>query len=234
MIDPLDFYNEATLIDFGDTRSANDNALMELSYIVGMLNVCETYNPFERHFLEFGVWKGRSINYLADTLQEWDLTLYGFDSFEGLPEHWEWGMPGKNPAPKGMFNLDGKRPEVRDNVNLVAGWFHETLPVWWPIHKGPIAFLNLDCDIYRSTKYVLETLNDGIVKDTIIRFDDLVEWRADPFPYDKEDKRAPGKRYYNWKEGQWKALNEWAEKYEREAEPFSRTWNKSGTVVVIK
>jgi S-adenosyl-L-methionine methyltransferase len=35
--------------------------------------------------LEFGVYSGRTINHLASLTQQ---TIFGFDSFEGLPEDW--------------------------------------------------------------------------------------------------------------------------------------------------
>mgnify|MGYP001828663659 FL=1 len=41
-------------------------------------------------FLEFGVWQGRSINFISTCTES---TVHGFDSFEGIPESWE-GMPG--------------------------------------------------------------------------------------------------------------------------------------------
>ena len=37
-------------------------------------------------FLEFGVSAGRTVNYIASLVP--DKTIYGFDSFEGLPEDW--------------------------------------------------------------------------------------------------------------------------------------------------
>ena len=37
-------------------------------------------------FLEFGVWKGGSINLFAKQLSKNGNTIYGFDSFEGLKE----------------------------------------------------------------------------------------------------------------------------------------------------
>jgi hypothetical protein len=48
--------------------------------------------------LEFGVYKGESINYIARRLPK-DL-IYGFDSFEGLPEFWRNGLP------KGSFKIE--------------------------------------------------------------------------------------------------------------------------------
>jgi hypothetical protein len=39
---------------------------------------------------EFGVWSGATINHIASRVAG---TVYGFDSFEGLPERWRDGFP---------------------------------------------------------------------------------------------------------------------------------------------
>ncbi|MFC2089126.1 hypothetical protein ACFLT1_00005, partial [Bacteroidota bacterium] len=71
--------------------------------------------------LEFGVWKGRSINYMSKKLV--NRKFYGFDSFEGLQEDWK-----GHGLTKGYFNLKGKLPKVNSNVTLIKGWFSTTLP----------------------------------------------------------------------------------------------------------
>jgi hypothetical protein len=46
--------------------------------------------------VEFGVWRGRSISFLASLTKE---MIYGFDSFEGLREDWK-----GSENPKGTFS----------------------------------------------------------------------------------------------------------------------------------
>jgi hypothetical protein len=70
------------------------------------------------HLLEFGVFKGATINFIAKRFPE--RKIWGFDSFEGLPEEWSGNAS--------MFNAGGKLPSVRSNVSLVRGWFNESLP----------------------------------------------------------------------------------------------------------
>ena len=53
--------------------------------------------------LEFGVWKGTSLHHLTTRLSS--RKVYGFDSFEGLPETWG------SVLPKGTFKLDSL-PEI--------------------------------------------------------------------------------------------------------------------------
>ena len=63
-------------------------------------------------FLEFGVYKGASINFIADTVGN-NITVHGFDSFTGLPTFWR---PGYK---EGIFNLDGRMPRVAKNCTVV-------------------------------------------------------------------------------------------------------------------
>jgi hypothetical protein len=98
--------------------------------------------------LEFGVYKGASINRLARLRPE--IKFYGFDSFVGLPETWTMG------ATKGAFSVNGKLPAVRRNVELISGYFDSSLPPFIAASKGQqIAFMHIDCDLYSSTKCVL-------------------------------------------------------------------------------
>ena len=119
--------------------------------------------PKDGLLLEFGVWKGMWINRLASWT---DRQIYGFDSFEGLPEPWSF-------REKGYFALDAL-PEVRDNVTLVKGRFHESLPRFLGQHPDRIAFIHMDCDLYSSTKTVLDLIKDRLVPGTTIVLDDFL------------------------------------------------------------
>jgi hypothetical protein len=118
-------------------------------------------------WLEFGVATGRTINYISSFTND---KVYGFDSFEGLPEKWRDGFE------KGMFNLDGILPEVNDNVELIKGWFNETLPDFIKKQDKKVSFIHMDADLYSSTKYIFEVLKDYIDKDCVIIFDELVNY----------------------------------------------------------
>ena len=122
-------------------------------------------------WLEFGVFGGKTINYISRFT---DQTVYGFDSFEGLPEFWRDDRYGQ----KGAFDLKGKFPEVKKNVKLIKGWFNETLEPFLESTSGKVSFLHLDADLYSSTKYVLDTLTikNRINKNCIIIFDELLNF----------------------------------------------------------
>ena len=94
--------------------------------------------------LEFGVASGVSIRELASMTEQ---EIHGFDSFKGLPESWM-------ELPKGTFNLNGKPPSAPEHVNFHVGLFTETLPKFLDKYNGPVKFLNIDCDLYTSTKTI--------------------------------------------------------------------------------
>ena len=123
--------------------------------------------------LEFGVFKGRSINYFADIFKT--ETLHGFDSFEGLAEDWT----GYH-LPKGTFNLEGKLPQVKENVTLHKGWFDKTLPAFLKKNTFDIRLCHIDCDTYESSLYVLQQVAPRLVKGSIVVFDEYYgypNWR---------------------------------------------------------
>jgi len=117
-------------------------------------------------FLEFGVWTGGTINFLSSLNP--DKKFYGFDSFEGLPENWE-GIVNK-----GHFKTD--IPKVNDNVELVVGWFDQTLDKFLEEHDETISFVHLDADLYSSIDYVLKKIESKIEDKCVFIFDDFLEF----------------------------------------------------------
>jgi hypothetical protein len=119
--------------------------------------------------LEFGVYKGSTINYFSDRL--FGRKIFGFDSFEGLPEQWRPGFE------KGHFALNGNLPPVRENITLVKGWFEESIP-YFLLNYGceRIGLLHIDCDLYSSTKTIFNLLGEKISSGTIIIFDEYFNY----------------------------------------------------------
>ena len=121
--------------------------------------------------LEFGVFKGATINHMA-RLQP-GRRYYGFDSFKGLPEDWV----GKRYS-KLNFDRKGIKPKVPPNVTLVEGWFNATLPEFLARHAGRIAFLHVDCDIYSSTRTVLDLCVPRLAQGAVIAFDEFFNYKG--------------------------------------------------------
>jgi tetratricopeptide (TPR) repeat protein len=136
--------------------------------------------------LEFGVFNGKSIRQIASMV---DGKVHGFDSFEGIPEKW-------NHEPKGSYSTQNRLPEVPVNVTLHKGWFEDSIPAFMaqaPVPE-PIRFMNVDCDLYSSTKAIFDFLWKQIVPGTVIVFDEYIG-------------------YPTWKEDEFRAFNEAVEKY---------------------
>ena len=157
---------------------------------------CVAEAPLDGLYLEFGVHRGRSIGHIAPCTTN---IVYGFDSFEGIPE--EWCIHGSQASlPQHAFSLKGQIPQGMikgkdqstkpeydssltqstepwpENVELIKGWFDETLPsfVCRPeIIPHKVAFLHIDCDLYSSTKTIFKFLGDQITEDTVIAFDEI-------------------------------------------------------------
>lgn len=139
-----------------------------------------------RLVLELGVFAGDSINFLADRVPPGQ-RVYGFDSFEGLPQRWRDGFgPGTFALPE--------LPAIRDNVRLIRGWFDQTLPAFLAEHPEPIAFLHVDCDLYSSAKTVLTLAASRLAPGCVVVFDEYFNY--------------PG-----WQQGEFRAFQEMVEEY---------------------
>jgi hypothetical protein len=149
---------------------------------------------------EFGVATGKSINYLAKRLR--NKTIFGFDSFQGLPETWranyaagtfKTALPVRRKRGVAVELLLGSAEHatsrLEPNIELVVGLFEDTLAPFLEQHAGPALLLHLDADLYSSTKTVLELMRPRIGAGCILIFDEFFNY--------------PG-----WLEGEYKAFNE--------------------------
>jgi predicted O-methyltransferase YrrM len=119
-------------------------------------------------FCEFGVYQGKSLNYIAQRIQT---RVYGFDSFRGLPEPWRDGFS------EGAFQVDaGKLPRCAPNAELVVGLFSDTLPQFTADHSGDVSFIHIDCDLYSSTRTILECLGMRLAVGSVIVFDEYFNY----------------------------------------------------------
>lgn len=136
------------------------------------LRTATTHIQIPGLWLEFGVSIGASTATLANCARAADSRLYGFDSFEGLPE--EWVVSDDETWARGSFS--GRPSEVPDNVELVAGLFQDTLPEFLDTHPGQVAFAHIDCDLYSSTHCVLTELRDRLAVGTVLVFDEIFNY----------------------------------------------------------
>jgi tetratricopeptide (TPR) repeat protein len=142
--------------------------------IIETFKIALDHAKVKGQILEFGVRHGNSIQQLAKLSNQ---SVHGFDSFEGLPEVW-------HDESKGSYSTRGAIPKVSSNISLHPGWFNETLPNFISANSLPIRLLNIDCDIYSSTKTVLDLLAPQIQSGTVIIFDEYIgnlHWKEDEF-----------------------------------------------------
>jgi hypothetical protein len=120
-------------------------------------------------YLEFGVAFGDSIKHWSKLLRNERAHLHGFDSFEGLPLKWHAF------APKGSYSTNGVIPQVDDpRVQFFKGLFEQTLPRYtFPDYE--VLVINIDCDLYVSTAFVLDFLRERIRPGTYLYFDEILD-----------------------------------------------------------
>jgi hypothetical protein len=170
--------------------------------------------------MEFGVWQGKTISLIGKYFSQ--QRVWGFDSFIGLPEPWFTKSTQEGPShPAGKFNLAGEELVNLPNVELVAGWFNDTIPTWLEQNSGNICFLHIDSDLYSSALTVLTLLNDRIIPGTVIVFDEMYPW-------------ADYEKYDLWAQGEFKALGEWIVNHNREFVPLFRSQHQQCSLKVTK
>ena len=163
-------------------------------------------------YLEFGVKSGASLFYFAEKVKP--KIIYGFDSWQGLPESWV-RSPSKT-LRKGKFRRDP--PKCPSNVKLVSGLFAESIPLFCNDYKGITSFVHIDCDLYQSAKDVLWGINNRIVPGTVMQFDEICDWEEESYTY--------------WQEHEYKALKEWCIEFKRKVLQLCSNSKTAGAVIV--
>jgi len=169
---------------------------------------CLKEMPKVGEILEFGVFKGKSINYLANYLNDLNdkRKIVGFDSFRGFSE--EWSGVDKSYG-KDFFDQSGALPKVEPNVELVDGFIENTLPSFIDRNNfNAVAFIHIDTDTYTPAKIVLDLLKPYLKKGSIVLFDELCG-------------------YPNWRSHEYKALTEALDESEYEFIGFAQSHPRS-------
>jgi len=170
-------------------------------------------------WMEFGVGSGKSISFIAEN--KLNKKIYGFDSFDGLPE--DWVFSDKKTYRKDTYSRNGIPPEIKhNNIELIKGMFIDTLPTFCLNIKEQAAFIHIDCDLYSSTKQVLDILNSNLMigNGTIILFDEFYN-------------------YQNFEKYEYKAFIDFIEEAKLKYEWIAHTesfvdWNGNQCALIIK
>jgi len=129
-------------------------------------------------FIEFGVYQGnRFIIFLEEALKQ-NKEIYGFDSFEGMPEpvKEDYDKEGKCFYPKGRLyaNINevlSKIPKFvsKDKYHIIKGFLPDTLSL---VNIDKVSFAHIDLDQYKATKDVFSWIWDKLSPNGILLCDD--------------------------------------------------------------
>lgn len=158
------------------------------------------YEAVPGDVVEFGVFSGLSLALLARACafdaKGMNRCIAGFDSFEGLPgsaePHARWqpgdcatnqawhpvlapGDPVTPQATQALFAACGLGEPL-----LHVGPFSRTLPAAFPSRHPQVALAHIDCDLYESTRDVLEALAPVLQDGSVLLFDDWFHYKGHP------------------------------------------------------
>ena len=120
-------------------------------------------------FLEFGVFHGRTTNFISDILKSYNINLTAFDSFEGLSED----RKGTSDKMGTFENKNFENLKLNENIDLIKGNIYETFPKFLSNIQNKIDFIHIDTDTYEVSKFILENAKSRLNKNSIIVFDDF-------------------------------------------------------------
>lgn len=162
------FFVSPVLLDEPNAYSLYEESLSHFEQKCGLRDFLDLYqlikgvvtNDVVGDIVEFGSYRGHSGYLIATTLRALgsDKRLYMFDTFEsfpverlGLDYYW---------SDTHIVDFAAVQEKFRafPNVHLIKGDFTETLAT---SGLGPIALAYVDCDSYRATRYLLDTLMAG-------------------------------------------------------------------------
>jgi O-methyltransferase len=143
-------------------------------------------------YYEFGVFRGYTLWTAHEAVRDLGLDrthLYGFDSFEGLPQLEELDRTG-NRFFGGQFAASERqvREELTahgvdwNKVSLIPGFYSDVLTDELKSRHSfnPVAVAFIDCDLYASTRDVLRWLTSLIGDRCFLLFDDWTSFGSDP------------------------------------------------------
>lgn len=173
-------------------------AFYALNKMTGQHYKSWNFNPY--NYYEFGTGTGSSIKMFLKSLKSTckskgynieKFNIFLFDSFEGLPE--QNCRTDLNPAwEKGEFS--GSEDLIRNEISsicgsqspkvyFIKGYYENSLTneLRDLLSKFPPSLINIDVDLYSSTKTVLDWVEPLLQNGTMFYFDDVFEYLGNPF-----------------------------------------------------
>jgi hypothetical protein len=147
-------------------------------------------NQVRGDYFEFGVWRGTTFSFahrLKRKMSMKTMKMWAFDSFEGLPpiddNRFNVFSQGEYACSEAEFRSILRRNGVRgDEYEVVKGFYQDSLNADLHGRMSGIsaAIVWIDCDLYVSTRPVLEFLSRYLTEGTVICFDDFYFYRGSP------------------------------------------------------
>ena len=140
------------------------------------------FNGIDGDYAEFGCWGGMTfwLAFIESRRNRNKARLWAFDSFQGLPppesekdQHPIW-IPGSLSMSVEQFRVTCANNGIPESeYSVVPGFYSESLDCMGAGDSpGNIALAYVDCDLYSSTRSVLNFLMPRIKHGMIIAFDD--------------------------------------------------------------
>ena len=173
------------IIEIFDRRS--ENRITEFGMLAQAFEF-KAINNVKGDYFEFGLWRGKTFCYahiMKHRYRQLDTKLFGFDSFQGLPEIADekdniW-HEGQFAYSEDKLRAHLKRQGILDHeFELIPGYYENSLTdsLHEQFHNKSAAIVYIDCDLYESTIPVLNFMRRYLVNGTIICFDDYYNYKA--------------------------------------------------------
>lgn len=183
------------------------------------------FEHLQGDYLEFGTYKGHSLITAMKYAKKKDIELrfIAFDSFSGLPEvkaKYKTITEHKFKTSYEEVKADIKKYETdKIKAEVVKGFYQEVCnkALIEKLKIDKVAVVYIDCDLYESTKTVLEFITPFIQSGTVIVFDEYFGFLSD------------------YKFSELRAVDEWEKKYHNiRLVEFSKYGRQHNSFIVLK
>lgn len=154
--------------------------------VFGGASFAHAYNNYINRFITY---KQNQPNYSDDPFINQQVRFFAFDSFEGLPQvddqaiplHWRGANTMKCDKNTFINNIVASGVDIQ-SVRIVEGYYEKSLHhrLYDQLGLKQAAIIHIDCDLYSSTKTVLNSITPLICDGTVIVFDDFFYYKGHP------------------------------------------------------
>jgi O-methyltransferase len=138
------------------------------------------YDQILGDYYEFGCFTGASLNHAIRThlkfsknknkINFMNRSFLGFDSFEGFPQEVHPEYTSKNF--KSNYSKVKRLEDKYDCCKIIKGYFSDSLKEINQKETNSIAFAFIDCDIYDSSKDIINFLENRLSNGSFLMIDD--------------------------------------------------------------